>query len=68
MKFSVDIFKMSLDDVLQREMYTPINVTIHDKMSWLDNENKMKTLKFLPTSKQTWGGYMGTRGDSTFEA
>jgi len=66
MKFTVDIFKLSLEDTLKRELYTPINVTLHEKMKWTGNENKITSLKFLSTEEQVWGGYMGTRGDNTY--
>ncbi|XP_060600384.1 protein FAM234A-like [Ruditapes philippinarum] len=66
MKFTVDIFKLSLEDAIKKELYVPVNVTVHEKMAWVDNENKITTLKFLPMEKQPWGGYMGTRGDSIY--
>ena len=66
MKFDVDIYKFSLEDIIDNEMYTPLNVTIHDKMKSSINENKITNLKFLPAEKQTWAEYMGTYGDSAF--
>lgn len=66
MKFTVDIFKLSLEDAIKNEIYVPINATLHDKMAWVDNENKITTLKFLPMEKQLWAGYMGTQGDSIY--
>ncbi|KAL3842081.1 hypothetical protein ACJMK2_020146 [Sinanodonta woodiana] len=66
MKFNVDIFKINLESAIQTELYTPINVTIHDKMKYLQNENRITTLKFLPNDRQTWGGYMGTKCDSVY--
>ena len=66
MKFDVDIYKFSLEDIIDNEMYTPLNVTIHDKMKSSFNENKITNLKFLPAEKQTWAEYMGTYGDSAF--
>ncbi|XP_052801612.1 protein FAM234B-like [Mya arenaria] len=65
-KFVVDIFKMSLDDALAKELYTPLNVTIHDKMSLMGNHNNMEPLRFMQIERQGWGGYMGSWGDSTY--
>ena len=66
MKFDVDIYKVNLEDAIGRERYTKINVTLHDRVKWVNNENKITTLKFLPAKQQLWGGYMGTKGDSTY--
>lgn len=66
MKFDTDIYKVNLEEAMGRQLYTPINVTIHDRMKNVMNENKITTLKFLPADKQTWGGYLGTTGDSIF--
>ncbi|OWF47957.1 protein FAM234B-like [Mizuhopecten yessoensis] len=66
MKFDTDIYKVNLEEALARQLYTPINVTIHQRMRNVMNENKITSLKFLPADKQTWGGYMGTTGDSAF--
>lgn len=68
MKFTVDVFKLSLEEAIQRELYVPVNVTLHDKMRWVGNENKITSLRYLPGDRQTWGGYMGTRGDSAYRA
>ena len=66
MKFDTDIFKFSLTDALHRGTKTRINVTVHDRLSHIDDESDVRQLKFLPQSKQTWGGYMGTYGDSIY--
>ncbi|KAK3602624.1 hypothetical protein CHS0354_034208 [Potamilus streckersoni] len=66
MKFNVDIFKINLESAIQNELYTPINATIHDKMKYLQNENRITTLKFLSNDRQTWGAYMGTKCDSVY--
>ncbi|XP_063400956.1 protein FAM234B-like [Mytilus trossulus] len=67
MKFDVDIYKFSLEDIIDNEMYTPLNVTIHERMRNSFIENKITNLKFLPPEKQTWGEYMGTLGNSVYE-
>ncbi|XP_033752716.1 uncharacterized protein LOC117336335 isoform X1 [Pecten maximus] len=66
MKFDTDIYKVNLEEALGRELYTPINATIHQRMRNVLNENKITSLKFLPADKQTWAGYMGSTGDSAF--
>ncbi|XP_046574702.1 protein FAM234A-like [Haliotis rubra] len=66
MKFNVDIFKVTLNDLIDQELYTPINATMHDKMKMLNNENSITSLTFLQKERQTWGGYLGTLGDSIF--
>ena len=66
MKFDVDIYKINLEDGIGRERYTEINVTLHDRVKWMNNENKITALKFLPAKQQPWGGYMGSKGDSTY--
>ena len=67
MKFDVDIYKFSLEEIIDNEMYTSMNVTIHQRMRNSFNENKITNLKFLPPEKQSWAGYMGTLGNSIFE-
>ncbi|KAK3095661.1 hypothetical protein FSP39_017289 [Pinctada imbricata] len=66
MKFDTDIYKFSLSDALRHGAQTPINATVHRRLKYLDNENDIRTLKFLSMDKQSWGGYMGTFGDSIF--
>ena len=68
MKFDVDIYKVNLEDAIMRERYVPVNVTLHDRVKWMNNENKITTLKFMPAKQQQWGGYMGTKGDSTYRS
>lgn len=66
MKFDTDIYKVNLEEALGRQLYTPINATIHQRMRNVLNENKITSLRFLPAHKQTWAGYMGSTGDSAF--
>ncbi|KAJ8299124.1 hypothetical protein KUTeg_023184 [Tegillarca granosa] len=66
MKFDTDVYKLNLDDAIASGIYTPINVTVHPNMRTHYNEERLSNIQFLPQHLQTWGGYMGTYGDSVY--
>ncbi|KAJ8298877.1 hypothetical protein KUTeg_022937 [Tegillarca granosa] len=66
MKFDTDVYKLNLDDAIASGIYTPINVTVHPTMRTHYNEERLSNIQFLPQHLQTWGGYMGTYGDSVY--
>jgi len=62
----VDVYKLSLEDALVAGTYTTMNVTVHGKMRWAGNQSPVTDLRFLPGGRQTWGEYMGIRGDNVY--
>jgi len=68
MKFETSLEKFSLDDLLNENHHTKINVTLHDRLKFATSprDEPITALTYRPMKEQIWGGYMGSSGDSVF--